>query len=104
MVTKRNKIDTELSEIIKQLSTFIEKPLKKILQIGWEDRHSVSMYYSRQLFEFVKAVLYVIPVNIFTQLNDISKILSVDIKELEVRISKDTLKENANNEKRFILA
>jgi hypothetical protein len=51
------------------------------------------MYYSRQLFEFVKAVLYVIPVNIFKELSKISGILSKDLKELEVKISKDVLKD-----------
>lgn len=62
------------------------------------------MYYSRQLFEFVKAVLYVIPVNIFLQLNEISEILSTDVKELEVRISKETLKDNTLTSKRYDLA
>ena len=47
------------------------------------------MYYSRQLFEFVKAVLFVIPVNIFGHLNEIAAILSTEVKELEVRISKE---------------
>jgi len=70
----------------------MDRPLKRILQVESEDRHSVSMYYSRQLFEFVKAVLYVIPVNIFTQLDGISQILSLDVQELEVRISKEVLK------------
>lgn len=62
------------------------------------------MYYSRQLFEFVKAVLFVIPVNIFEHLNEIAAILSTEVKELEVRISKETLKENTHSEKRFLLA
>ena len=51
------------------------------------------MYYSRKILEFVKAVLYVIPVNIFRELDHISQILSVDVKELEVKISKEVLKE-----------
>ena len=62
------------------------------------------MYYSRQLFEFVKAVLFVIPVNIFEHLNEIAAILSTEVKELEVRISKEKLKENTHSEKRFLLA
>jgi WASH complex subunit strumpellin len=37
-------------------------------------------------------------------LNEISVILSSDVKELEVRISKETLKENTHSEKRFLLA
>jgi hypothetical protein len=42
--------------------------------------------------------LYIIPVNIFKQLAAISQILSSSVKELEIRISKDTLKEAAQTE------
>jgi len=50
------------------------------------------MFYSRQLFTFIKAVLYVIPVNIFKELDNIAKILAIDLKEIEVKISKEFLK------------
>jgi hypothetical protein len=46
----------------------------------------------------VKQVLYIIPVNIFKQLDGIGQILSTSVKELEIRISKDTLKEAAQVE------
>jgi hypothetical protein len=46
----------------------------------------------------VKQVLYIIPVNIFRQLDAISQILSTHVKELEIRISKETLKEAAQTE------
>lgn len=62
------------------------------------------MYYSRQLFEFVKTVLYVIPVNIFKELDAISSILSNDLRDLDVKINKDLLKEMSKPEKRYELA
>lgn len=49
-------------------------------------------------------VLYIIPVNIFTQLDGISNILSTHVAELETRISKETLKDAAKPEQRFLLA
>ena len=42
--------------------------------------------------------------NIFGQLDAISKILSTSVKELEIRISKDTLKDAAQTEQRYSLA
>lgn len=75
------------------MSTIMEKPLLRILQAESEDFESVAKYYSGQLFNFIKNVLYVIPVNIFKELGEISQILAYDLPELEVKISKEVLKE-----------
>jgi WASH complex subunit strumpellin len=48
--------------------------------------------------------LYIIPVNIFKQLDGISNILSKEIAELETRISKDVLRDAAKPEQRYQLA
>jgi WASH complex subunit strumpellin len=53
----------------------MERPLKRIIEIGSDDQFSVAKYYSSQLFNFIKSVLYIIPVNIFHQLDGISTIL-----------------------------
>lgn len=76
----------------------------RILQSGSPDLTSVSKFYSGQLFKFVKSVLYIIPVNIFKQLDGISSILSEHIAELETRISKETLGAAAKPEQRYQLA
>ena len=73
----------------------MEKPLMRILQASSPDLDSVSKFYSGQLFKFVKSVLYIVPVNIFKQLDGISSILSSHIHELETRISKDLLRDQA---------
>lgn len=49
-------------------------------------------------------MLYIIPVNIFKQLDGISNILSTEIAELETRISKDVLRDAAKPEQRYQLA
>ena len=93
-----------LKTVFLKLSTIMERPLLRILQANSPDFDSVAKYYSGQLLQFVKQVLYIIPVNIFRQLDAISKILSTSVKELEIRISKDTLKDAAQTEQRYILA
>ena len=54
-----------LKALFVKLSTIMEKPLLRILQVSSPDLDSVSKFYSGQLFKFVKSVLYIIPVNIF---------------------------------------
>lgn len=93
-----------LKTVFIKLSTIMEKPLMRILQAGSPDLASVSKYFSGQLFKFVKSVLYIIPVNIFKQLDGISNILSKDINELETRISKETLRDACKFEQRYELA
>jgi WASH complex subunit strumpellin len=64
----------------------------------------VAKYYSSQLFNFIKSVLYIIPVNIFKQLDGISTILQLEVEEFEVKIAKTLLKEKAAFQSRFKLA
>lgn len=82
----------------------MERPLKRIIEIGSDDQFSVAKYYSSQLFNFIKSVLYIIPVNIFHQLDGISTILQVEVEEFEVKIAKTLLKEKAAFKERFNLA
>jgi len=93
-----------LRTVFLKMSTIMEKPLSRILQAGSEDFESVAKYYSGQLFKFVKSVLYVIPVNIFKELDQVSRIMSTDVKEFEVKISKEFLKESILLDQRFTLA
>ena len=80
------------------MSTFMETPLLRIAQAESEDLRSVAQYYSGRLAQYVKNVLFIIPVNIFKELQRISRILSTDVKELDVQISKETLKQQSAND------
>ena len=64
----------------------------------------MANYYSQQLLHFVQRVLQVIPVKIFEELDFISKLMSQHIKEFEVKVSKEFLKENTLQNERFLLA
>lgn len=93
-----------LKTVFLKMSTIMDLPLAAIMKAGSEDFESVAKYYSGQLFEYVKLVLSVIPRSIFKELDAISKIMSDQLKEFEVKISKDVLKESTKIETRFELA
>jgi WASH complex subunit strumpellin len=93
-----------LKTVFIKMSTIMETPLRRIAQANSEDFESVARYYSGQLLKFIKSVLYVIPVNIFKELDLVSQIMSKDVKEFKVKINKDTLKEQTLFDQRFILA
>lgn len=78
-MTEKPKSVLMLKALFVKLSTIMEKPLMRILQVSSPDLDSVSKFYSGQLFRFVKSVLYIVPVNIFKQLDGISNILSTHI-------------------------
>lgn len=86
------------------MSTIMERPLARIAEASSEDFESVAKYYSGQLLKFIKSVLYVIPVNIFKELDHVSRIMSNHVKEFEVKLNKDVLKEQTLVEQRFDLA
>ena len=64
----------------------------------------VAKYYSSELVKFVKRTLSIIPTNIFEKLQEISVILTVNIKEMETKMLKEKLKDVACFDDRFILA
>ena len=77
-----------LKTVFLKMSTIMDKPLSSIMKAGSDDFESVAKYYSGQLFEYVKNVLAVIPRSIFKELDFISSIMSNELKEFEVKISK----------------
>lgn len=93
-----------LKTVFIKMSTIMESPLSRIAEAHSEDFESVAAYYSRELVKFIKSVLYVIPVNIFKELDLVSQIMSTQVKEFKVKINKDVLKEQTLFEQRFTLA
>jgi len=79
-------------------------PLKRIIEFNSEEIGMVAKYYSGELVKFVKRTLSIIPTNIFEKLQEISVILTKNVKEMEPRMLKETLKDVACFEDRFILA
>ena len=67
----------------------------RIIESGSDDLRSVANYYSGELVKFVKRVLQVIPTKIFSLLEQVSTILTNDVKEFETKLSKEELKEHA---------
>ena len=79
-------------------------PLKRIIEQNSPDMRPVAKYYSGELVKFVKRTLSIIPTNIFEKLQEISVILTSNIKEMDSKMLKESLKDAACFEDRFILA
>lgn len=79
-------------------------PLKRIIEYNSEEMRSVAKYYSGELVKFVKRTLSIIPTNIFEKLQEISAILTKNVKEMDPKMLKETLKDLACYDERFVLA
>jgi len=87
-----------------KLATVLDLPLVRINQAGSEDLASVAQYYSSQLVDFLRAVLEVVPVNMFRVLNDIIQVHTGSLKELPPRLERQGMKDYAQLEQRYLLA
>lgn len=93
-----------LRTVFLKMATVMDKPLKNLSDAGNADFDSVAQYYSSQLCDYVQRVLYIIPVKIFEELDGISQIMSQELTEFEVKISKDLLRDNTHRQTRIHLA
>jgi len=93
-----------LKTVFSKLASIMNVPLKRIIEYNSEDMRSVAKYSSGELVKFVKRTLSIIPTNIFDKLQEISAILTKNVKEMETKMLKETLKEVACFDDRFILA
>ena len=93
-----------LKATILKLSSILDVPLVRIVQSSSPDMESVSDYFSKELVRIVRTVLQVIPQAVFTLLDEITTVLSTNIRELPSRIKKEEVKEYAALEERKTLA
>lgn len=87
-----------------KLKSVLELPLLRISQIGSPDIYSVGEFYSQELVAYVRTVVEVIPVSMFTILTRIIAVQTDRLRELPTRLEKTSLKEYAQLEERFHLA
>jgi len=93
-----------LKTVFSKLASIMNVPLKRIIEYNSEDTRAVAKYYSGELVKFVKRTLSIIPTNIFEKLREISVILTKNVKEMETKMLKETLKDFACFEDRYTLA
>ena len=93
-----------LKTVFTKLASILNYPLKRMIDVGSDDMRTVASYYSGELVKFVKRTLSIIPTNIFEKLQEISMILTKKVQEMEPRMLKETLKDLANYDDRYILA
>jgi len=93
-----------LKAVFTKLASIMNVPLKRIIEYNSEDMRSVAKYYSGELVKFVKRTLSIIPTNIFEKLQEISAILTTKVRTMETKMLKDSLRDFACFEERFVLA
>ena len=87
-----------------KIASILNFPLVHLYEIDSEDIDSVTKYYSGELVSFVREILQIIPISVFTLLDDVSKIFSSGFQEIPIKLPKKNVKLYAQNEKRFKLA
>jgi WASH complex subunit strumpellin len=92
-----------LKATILKLSSILNVPLIRILQSNSPDLESVSDYYSKQLVNYVRKVLQVIPESVFNLLGQISEIQS-KMQDIPAKIKKEQIKNYAFLEERISLS
>ena len=103
-VSRRPDTVLLLKTVFSKLASIMNVPLKRIIEYNSDDIQNVARYYSGELVKFVKRTLSIIPTNIFEKLQEISGILTKKVKEMEPKMLKETLKDVACFEDRFLLA
>lgn len=88
-IRKEPKVVLGLKTVFLKLASIMNQPLIRVIESGSADLKSVAEYYSGELVKFVKKTLQVIPKKIFSLLEEISEILTKNVKEFENKISKE---------------
>ena len=87
-----------------KIASILNFPLVHLYEIDSEDIDSVTKYYSGELVSFVREILQIIPISVFSLLDDVSNIFSSGFQEIPIKLLKKDVKIYAQNEKRFKLA
>ncbi|KAG0609828.1 hypothetical protein M758_7G016900 [Ceratodon purpureus] len=94
----------KLSCLFLKLRSILDIPLLRISQSGSMDLYSVSEYYSSELVAYVRSVMEIIPVSMFSILNDVIAVQTKQLHELPGRLEKESLRDFAQPEERYKLA
>lgn len=94
----------KLSCLFFKLRSILDIPLLRISQSGSMDLYSVSEYYSSELVAYVRSVMEIIPVSMFSILNDVIAVQTKQLHELPGRLEKESLRDFAQPEQRYKLA
>ena len=87
-----------------KIASILNFPLVHLYEIDSDDIDSVTKYYSGELVSFVREIMQIIPISVFSLLDDVSKIFSSGFQEMPSKLKKKEVKLYAQNEKRYLLA
>mmetsp|Transcript_12857 Transcript_12857/g.40591 ORF Transcript_12857/g.40591 Transcript_12857/m.40591 type:complete len:1173 (-) Transcript_12857:1104-4622(-) len=108
----------KLRSVFLKMSATIMVPLQRIAQVPPDaadaaggdgaddvsDLKSVSEYHSTQLVRFVRRVLEIVPRSMFVILKEIIRIITTEIRDLDVKVSRDAMRDLAQLRERASLA
>lgn len=87
-----------------KLVSILDAPLVRINEANSPDLPSVSQYYSTEVAKFMRAVLQVIPENMFAILSEVVRINADEMSELPVKVVRTELRDWSQLEPRSRLA
>lgn len=93
-----------LRDMFDKMSSILDFAVQRIAQADSRDFESVAQYYSSLLVRYFRAVLEVVPVNMFDILNDIIQSQTNKIEEIPPKLEKGHLRNYAQLEERYKLA
>lgn len=93
-----------LKATFKKLSSILDQPLVRIMQIESKDRLSVAEYHSSELVQYVRSVLDIVPKSVFTVLDQIIKLKTHHLKALPTKMERKYLRDFAQFQSRHTLA
>lgn len=109
LMHERIKRDTKAVMLFRacfmKLASILNQPLRRIIELNDEEMlMSVSQYYSGQLVQFVGKVLAVIPTSIHELLEQMTCLMTTELKAQEAKIVREDLPNYARLNERFQLA
>eukprot|EP00771_Trimastix_marina_P004021 gnl/Trimastix_PCT/750.p1 GENE.gnl/Trimastix_PCT/750~~gnl/Trimastix_PCT/750.p1 ORF type:complete len:1166 (-),score=486.01 gnl/Trimastix_PCT/750:907-4029(-) len=103
-IKERASVVLQLRSTFLKLASVLDQPLVRVMQAKSPDQESVAQYYSSELVAFVRRVLEIVPVSMFSILNEIFDIQTNRLRELPAKLPKDQLREFAQYDVRQHLA
>ncbi|XP_008550175.1 WASH complex subunit 5 [Microplitis demolitor] len=94
----------KLKSLFLKMASALEMPLLRVNQARSADLSSVSQYYSRELENYARRVLQIIPETVFGLLAQIVHLETNVFKEIPMKLYKDKLKDYAQLDERLQMA
>jgi len=104
MLKKDSKTILLLRATFLKLASILNFPLVRLFEAESPDINSVTKYYSGELVKFVRNVLQIVPISVFSLHDNIIGIFAKGFSDVPIKLAKAELKDYALFEERYALA